>query len=116
MRISSGSPPGTGGRPLNARDRNSAWKRLRNWWLSPRRSGVQRLIAPPEYRHLRGFGITRVAGGLLATAAGIVCLAYAAYGWAAFFLVVAALDLPAGYWELTVARSSKYREAVGPRA
>ncbi len=81
-------------------------KRLRRWWQSPPRSGMERLIAPPEYRHLRGFGVTRIAGGSVAAAAGIVCLSYQADGWAAFFLVVAALNLAAGYWELTVARSS----------
>jgi hypothetical protein len=81
-----------------------AMKRLRQWWLSPPRSGIQRLIAPPEYRHLRAFGIARVAGGIVAAGVGFACLSYAAYGWAAFFLVVAALDLPTGYLELTIAR------------
>jgi hypothetical protein len=78
--------------------------RLREWWLSPTRSGMQRLIAPWEYRHLRAFGLTRIAGAVIAAAAGIVCLWYAAYGWAAFFLVIAALNLSAGYWELAIAR------------
>ena len=45
---------------------------------------VQRLISPWEYRHLRAFGVTRVAGASVATAAGIVCLSYGVYGWAAF--------------------------------
>jgi hypothetical protein len=81
-----------------------ATKRLRQWWLSPPRSGIRRLIAPPEYRHLRAFGLARVAGGIVAAGVGLACLSYAAYGWAAFFLSVAALDLPAGYWELTIAR------------
>jgi MFS family permease len=90
-------------------------KRLRKWWLSPPRSGIQRLIAPPEYRHLRAFGIVRIAGAIVAAAAGFVCLAYAAYGWATFFLIIAALDLPAGYWELTIARS-KPSEMHGPQA
>jgi uncharacterized membrane protein HdeD (DUF308 family) len=77
---------------------------------------MQRLIAPPEYRHLRAFGITRVAGGCVAAAAGIVCLSYAAYGWAAFFLVVGALSLAGGYWELTIARSRNEREAIRPQS
>jgi hypothetical protein len=101
---------------MNARDENSAAKRLREWWLSPPRSGVQRLIAPLEYRHLRAFGITRVVGGVVATAVSIACLSYAAYGWAAFFLVVAALDLPAGWRELSIAHSSNYREASRPHS
>jgi hypothetical protein len=66
---------------------------------------MQRLIAPWEYRHLRAFGITRLAGGVVAAAAGVVCLLFAAYAWAAFFLVIAALNLAAGYWELTVVRT-----------
>jgi len=90
---------------VNAHDKDTAVKRLRRWWLSPPRSGMQRLIAPPEYRHLRAFAITHVAGGVVAAAAGIVCLSYAAYGWAAFFLAVGALNLLAGYWFLTIARS-----------
>jgi hypothetical protein len=96
---------------MNARNENTAAKRLREWWLSPPRSGMQRLIAPPEYGHLRAFGVTRIAGGIVAAAAGIVCLSYAAYGWAGFFLVIAALNLSAGYWELTIARSRNQREA-----
>jgi hypothetical protein len=90
---------------MKARDESTAAKRLRSWWLSPRRTGIQRLIAPPEYRHLRAFGVARLAGGIVAVAAGSVCLSYSAYGWAAFFLVVAALDLATGSWELAVARS-----------
>ena len=79
-------------------------KRLRTWWSSPPRSGLQRLIAPPEFRHLRAFGIVRIVAGIVAVAAGVVCLTYAAFGWAAFFLAVAALSLAAGTWELVIGR------------
>jgi hypothetical protein len=65
---------------MNARNENSAAKG-RPWWLSPPRSGMQRLIAPWEYRYLRAFGVTRIAGGGVAAGAGIVCLSYEAYGW-----------------------------------
>jgi len=99
----------TGGISMNASNDNAAAKSLRGWWLSPPRSGMQRLIAPWEYRHLRGFGVTRVFGGSVAAAAGVVCLAYAAYGWAAFFLVIGALNLAGGYWYLTIARVSSAR-------
>jgi hypothetical protein len=88
---------------------HTAVKRLRRWWLSPPRSRMQRLIAPYEYRHLRAFGVTRVAGGGVAAAAGIVCLSYSAYGWAAFFLVIAALNLSGGSWYLAIARSRSSR-------
>jgi hypothetical protein len=94
---------------MNAYNDNTATKRLRRWWLTPPRPGLQRLINPIEYRHLRGFGLTRIAGGSVAAAAGVICLAYSAYGWAAFFLVIAALNFAGGYWFLSVARSAPAR-------
>jgi hypothetical protein len=47
-----------------------------------------------------------VAGGGVAAAAGFICLSGGAYPWAAFFLVIAALNLAGGYWYLTIARSA----------
>jgi hypothetical protein len=77
---------------------------LRGWWASPPRSGVSRLIAPYEYRHLRFFGGLHMAGGSLAAVACAICLAYGVFGWAAFFGVIAALNLAGGYWFITMAR------------
>ena len=94
---------------MNAPNDSTAAKGLRGWWLSPPRPGVQRLINPWEYRHLRAFGATRIAGGSVAAAAGVVCLSYGVYGWAAFFLVLAALNLAGGGWFLTIARSASAR-------
>ena len=94
---------------MNAPNDNTAPKGLRGWWLTPLRPGMQRLIVPYEYRHLRGFGVTRIAGGSVAAAAGIVCLSYGVYGWAAFFLVLGALNLAGGSWYLTIARSASPR-------
>lgn len=94
---------------MNAPGNNTAAKGLRGWWLSPPRSGMQRLIAPWEYRHVRGFGVTRIFGGSVAGAAAVVCLAYGAYAWAAFFVVIGALNLAGGYWFLTIARSAPPR-------
>ena len=94
---------------MNAPNDNTALKCLRGWWLSPSRSGMQRLIAPYEYRHLRGFGVTRIAGGSVAAAAGVVCLSYGVYGWAAFFLVLAALNFAGGYWYISIDRSAPAR-------
>ena len=91
---------------MNAPNDNTAAKRLRQWWLTPPRPGLQRLINPWEYRHLRRFGATRIAGGCVAAFAGLICLAYGVYGWAAFFLVIAALNLAGGYWFLTIDRSA----------
>jgi hypothetical protein len=90
---------------MNAPNDNTAPRGLRGWWASPPRSGLQRLIWPFEYRHLRGFGVTRIGGGSVQAAAGLICLAYGVYGWAAFFLVIAALNLAGGYWYLTIDRS-----------
>jgi len=94
---------------MNAANDNAARNDLRGWWTSPPRPGMQRLINPWEYRRLRAFGITRVAGGFVAGTAGVVCLSYAAYGWAAFFLAIGALNLAGGYWYITIARSAAPR-------
>lgn len=90
------------------------WARLRGWWRSPPRPGLHRLINPWEYRHLRVFGATRLAGGSVAAAAGILTLSFGGsdrktYGWAAFFLVIAALNFAGGAWYLTIARSASAR-------
>jgi hypothetical protein len=72
---------------------------------TPPRTSIRRLIVPWEYRHLRAFGVTRIVAG----AAGLVCLSYGVYGWAALFLVIGALNLAGGYWYLTIARSAPLR-------
>jgi hypothetical protein len=94
---------------MNAPHDNTAAKRLRRWWQSPPRPGLQRLINPIEYRRLRGSGVTRIAGGTVAAAAGVICLSYDVDGWAAFFLVLGALNLGGGYWYIAVARSGPAR-------
>jgi hypothetical protein len=94
---------------MNAANDNAAPEGFRGRWASPLRSGMQRLINPWEYRHLRAFGVTRIAGGLVAATAGVICLSYAVYGWAAFFLVVGVLNLAGGYWYITIARSAPPR-------
>ncbi len=94
---------------MNAPSDNTAPKGLREWWQTPPRRGLQRLIYPWEYRHLRFFGVLRIAGGSIAAAAGLICLSYGVYGWAAFFLVVAALSIAAGCWFLSIPRSASAR-------
>jgi hypothetical protein len=94
---------------MNASSDDSTLRRLRRWWATPPRRGLQRFIYPWEYRHIRAFGLIRMAGGSAAAAAGLICLAYGVYGWAAFFLVVAALSLAAGYWYLAIDRSATAR-------
>jgi hypothetical protein len=94
---------------MNAPNDSTAPRGLRGWWLTPPRSGMQRLIFPYEYRHLRFFGIGRIAGGTVAAAAGVVCLSYGVYAWAAFFLVIGALNLAGGSWYINIARSPSPR-------
>ena len=93
----------------NDNNDKTAPKGLRGWWLTPPRSGMQRWISPWEYRNLRAFGVTRIAGGCIAAAAGLICVAYGVYGWAAFFLVIGALNLAGGTWFLTIDRSASAR-------
>ena len=94
---------------MNAPKDNSTAKRLRAWWLTPQRPGMQRLINPWEYRHLLIFGVTRFAAGSLLAVGGVLLLSYGSYGWAAPFLVLAALNLAGGYWYITIARSAPPR-------
>ena len=94
---------------MSSANDNDARKGLRGWWASPPRTGMQRLINPWEYRHLRAFGVTHIAGSFVATVAGVLCLSYTAYGWAAFFLAVGALNLADGCWYMAIARSAPPR-------
>lgn len=87
---------------MNAPNNNTAAKGLLRWWLTPPRRGLQRLINPIAYRHLRVFGVSHVSGGSIAAAVGLVCLSYGVYGLAALFLVIATLNLAGGYWYLTI--------------
>ena len=85
---------------------NGLWTHLRRWWISPPRAGLSRLINPWEYRRLRFSGVARAFGGGVQIAAGVICLAYGANGWAAFFLVIGALNLGGGAWFLSLDRSA----------
>jgi hypothetical protein len=80
-------------------------KGLRGSRPTSARSGIYRLIPPWAYRHLRFYGVGHIAGGAIAAAAGLICLSYGVYGWAAFFLVIGGLNFAGGYWYLTMARS-----------
>jgi hypothetical protein len=78
----------------------------------PQRSALQRLLIRSwEYRHLRLWAGLRIGGGITLTACGILTLAFGGsdrktYGWAALFLVPAALAFAFGYWQITIARSA----------
>jgi hypothetical protein len=91
---------------VNVPNGNTTPEGLLGWWLSPPRPGMQRLINPWEYRHLRVFGVIHVAGGSVAAGAGLICLSYRVYGWAAFFLAIGAANLAGGAWYLTIDRDA----------
>ena len=93
---------------MNAHNDNTARRGLRGWWASPPRSGIRRVIAPWEYRHLRGFARVRIAAGIVFAGLGAVTLVGGSFtteavGWAALFLAAAQVSF--AYWLLTIARS-----------
>ena len=76
---------------------------------APPRTGMRRLIPRFEFRHLRGVGAARIAGGGVGAFVGLVCLSSGVYGFAAFFLVIGALNVAGGCWYLSIARSAAAR-------
>ena len=88
---------------------NTAPRGFLAWWLTPPRPGLQRLIHPWEFRRLPFYGTTRIIAGIIAAAAGIICLSYGVYDWAAFFLVIGALNLAGGCWYMSIVRSAGAR-------
>lgn len=87
---------------------------------SPSRSGMRRLIRPWEYRHRRAVAGVRFAAGGFNLGVGLVLLSLGrnagssrerrkCYGWAAWFLASAPLQLFGGYLDLTADRSGPPR-------
>jgi hypothetical protein len=64
------------------------------------------LIRSWEHRHLRFWAAFRIVAGIMLVFCGVATLSVNAYGWAALFLVPAALNLAFGYWEIAIARSA----------
>jgi hypothetical protein len=77
----------------------------RGQWLS-QRHGIYRLVPPWVWRHPRFFGFGHIIGGIIQATAGLICLSFGVYGWAAFFLAIAALNLAGGAFYLTLDRSA----------
>ena len=99
---------------MNVPNDSTAAKGLRGWWLSPPRPGMQRWISPWEYRHLRGAGVTRAAGGGFQLGIGLVLISLGRsaetdqerrkmYRLSAWFLVPAVGNFLGGYWDTTIA-------------
>jgi len=99
---------------MNAANENSAPKGLRGWWASPPRSGMQRIIFPPVYRHLRGFARVAIGAGTVLVGLGAVTLVGGSFTaeavrWTAFWLVLAALQFATAAWYVAIARSGSAR-------
>lgn len=95
---------------MHAHNDNTAPKSMRGWWASPPRTGMRRILAPWEYRHLRAWAGVRIAAGIVLAGLGLTTLAFGGadwktFGWAAAFLAAAAASFSVAYWELTIARS-----------
>ena len=101
---------------MNAQNDNTPPGSTTTWWRwgTPPRSGMQRMIAPWEYRHLRGFAGVRIAAGIVLACLGAVTLFGGSFspkaaGFAALFLVAAAGSFSFAAWELAIARSAAAR-------
>jgi len=77
--------------------------------VPPQRSVLERiLIRSWEYRHLRFWAGVRIGAGVALVGLGFITLVGGSFtakaiAWAAFFLVVAALQFTVGYWYTTIA-------------
>jgi hypothetical protein len=89
---------------MNAQDDSTA----------PSRTGMRRLIPRFEFRHLRAMARVRIAAGTVLGGLGVITLAGGSFttkavAWAAFFLVLAALQFSVGYWYLAIIRPAPPR-------
>ena len=98
---------------MNAQNDYTAHSSTTTWWRwgTPPRSGMRRLIAPWEYRHLRIFARVRIAAGIVLAGLGAVTLfggsfTAKAVGFAALFLVAAAGSFAMAAWDLDIACSA----------
>lgn len=76
----------------------------------PPRTGMRRIIPRFEFRRLRAMARLRISAGIVLVGLGVITLVGGSYtapafGWAAFFLVLAALQFLVGYWYLAIVRS-----------
>jgi hypothetical protein len=99
---------------MNAPNDNTGPRGLRGWWASPPRSGMQRIIAPWEYRHLRFWAGVRIAAGAVLVGLGAVTLVGGSFtteavGWATLFLAAGAGSFAWAAWDLAIARSASAR-------
>jgi hypothetical protein len=82
---------------------------------SPARSGLQRVIPPWEYRHLRAWARVNFGRALVLGILGLIVLPYA-WRWAMLPLATAAVLLAFGGWEMAIDRSARAEPAPAPLA
>jgi hypothetical protein len=78
--------------------------------MSPPRSGLRLLIAPPEYRRLRGFARLHLASGILLACLALITLSLGGndaktYLFTMVFLAGGVAHLAFASWELSILRS-----------
>jgi hypothetical protein len=89
---------------MNAQDDNT----------TPSRTGMRRIIPRFEFRRLGAMARVRIGAGAVLVGLGVITLVGGsftgkAFAWAAFFLVLAALQFSVGYWYLAIIRSAPPR-------
>ena len=96
---------------MNASNPSTPRDRLRQWWASPPRTGLRRILSPWEYRHLRLSAGVRIGGAVALTVLGVITLGFGggtaeAFAWSLVFLLPAAANLACALWELSIAGSA----------
>jgi hypothetical protein len=81
---------------------------------SPSRTGMRRLIPRFEFRRLHGMARVHIVVGTVLAGLGVITLVGGSFeavaiAWAAFFLVLAALQFSVGCWFLAIIRSAPSR-------
>ena len=89
---------------MNAQDDNTA----------PSRTGMRRIIPRWEFRRLHGMARVRIGVGTGMVGLGVITLVGGSFtaeatAWAAFFLMLAALQLSVCYWFLAIVRPAPPR-------
>jgi hypothetical protein len=89
---------------MNSRDDDTA----------PSRTGMRRIIPPFAFRRLHAVARVHVVVGTVGVGLGVITLVGGSFTpkaivWAAFFLVLAALQFSVGYWYLGIVRSAAPR-------
>jgi hypothetical protein len=81
---------------------------------APSRTGMRRLIPRFEFRRLHGMARVHIVVGTVLAGLGVITLVGGSFeavaiAWAAFFLVLAALQFSVGCWFLAIIRSAPSR-------